>query len=132
MTNRTFEEALQKKNDGGNKVDEIASSFIPYSSSQPKHRKRKKRHLAWEQAELASGGLYARYLDEIAQRYPQLTPMELRVAALVKAMLPSWRIGEILCISEKAVENYRVKIRKKTGCCSRLDSHLTNIVSSQK
>ena len=94
----------------------------------PKLRNRKKRHLAWEQAELASGGLYARNLDEVARRFPQLTPMELRVCALVKALLPSWRIGEILSISEKAVENYRVKIRRKTGCdCTRLDAHLAKI-----
>jgi DNA-binding CsgD family transcriptional regulator len=91
-------------------------SFISHLSSFEKRRSRAKRHIAWEQAELASGGLYARYLNDIAHHYPQLTAMELRVAALVKALLPSWKIGEMLGIQEKVVENYRVKIRRKTGC----------------
>ena len=81
-----------------------------------KRHSRRKRHLAWEQAELASGGLYARYLDEIAHRCPTLTPMELRVGALVKALLPSWKIGEFLGITEKTVENHRRNIRVKIGC----------------
>src|SRR3989442_460296 len=79
-----------------------------------KLRTRRKRHLAWEQAELASGGLYPRYLDEIAHRYPELSLMERRVAALVRAMLPSWKIAEMLVIAEKTVENHRIKIRRKT------------------
>ncbi len=78
-----------------------------------KHRIRRKRHLAWEQAELASGGLYARNFDEIVRRYPTLSMMECRVCALVKAMLPSWKIAEILGICEDTVENHRVNARRK-------------------
>jgi DNA-binding CsgD family transcriptional regulator len=92
-------------------------SFHPHDSSFiPKVRHpHRKRHLAWEQAELASGGFYAHNLDEIAHRYPTLTPMELRVSALVKAMLPSWKIAEMLCIKEESVERYRCRIRRKLG-----------------
>ncbi len=86
------------------------SSFLP--KARPLHRKR---HLAWEQTELANGGFYAHNLDEIAHRYPTLTPMELRVSALVKAMLPSWKIAEMLCIKEESVERYRCRIRRKLG-----------------
>jgi FixJ family two-component response regulator len=112
-----------------------AASIMPFginyshvSNTLAKRRSRKKRHLAWEQAELISNGLYARYLADISVHYPTLTPMELRVCALVKAMLPSWEIGQLLGISEKAVENYRVKARKKIGICGeRLSSHLVAI-----
>jgi DNA-binding CsgD family transcriptional regulator len=91
-------------------------------------RQRRKKHLAWEQADLASGGYYSRNLEAIARTYPALTLMELRVSALVKAMLPSWRIAELFCITEKAVENYRVKIRRKTNCPdTRLNAHLQKI-----
>ncbi len=90
----------------------ITSSIHP-SSSLKKHRSRRKRHLAWEQAELASGGFYAHNLDEIAHRYPTLTPMELRVCALVKSMLPSWKIAELLGICEDTVENHRENARRK-------------------
>jgi DNA-binding CsgD family transcriptional regulator len=41
--------------------------------------------------------------------------MELRVAALVKGMLPSWKIAEMLGICEETVENHRVNIRHKLG-----------------
>ena len=93
-----------------------------------KYRDRKKRHIAWEQAELQSNGLYARNLADIAIHFPQLTETERRVAALVKAMLPSWKIAQILVISEKAVENYRVRIRRKIGCSTpRLETHLSTI-----
>jgi DNA-binding CsgD family transcriptional regulator len=93
-----------------------ASQITRESSPFPKKRQsHRKRHLAWEQAELASGGFYAHNLDEIAHRYPTLTPMELRVCALVKSMLPSWKIAEILCIKEESVERYRCRIRRKLG-----------------
>jgi len=91
-------------------------------------RQRRKKHIAWEQADLASGGYYSRNLEAIARIYHTLTPMELRISALVKAMLPSWMIAEKLCITEKAVENYRVKIRRKTNCPdTRLNAHLQKI-----
>jgi DNA-binding CsgD family transcriptional regulator len=61
----------------------------------------------------ASGGEYARSVEALAQKFPTLTTMELRVCALVKDRLPSWRIAEILGISEKTVENHRVSARRK-------------------
>ena len=81
-----------------------------------KRHSRKKRHIAWEQAELASGGFYAKNLSEISAKYPKLTPMQCRVCALVKAMLPSWKIAEILGITEKTVENHRYKAHRAIGC----------------
>ena len=97
---------------------------------EPAHSRthRRKIHSAWEEADRASGGIFAQELDLIARRFPALSPMELRVSVLVKLMLPSWRIAEMLRISEKAVENYRVKIRRKIGCVGeRLTSMLTKI-----
>ncbi|MFI5202634.1 MAG: LuxR C-terminal-related transcriptional regulator [Candidatus Kapaibacterium sp.] len=85
-----------------------SASFDAHSS-----RHRRKRHLAWEQAELASGGVYSRNLEAIERCYPALTPMELRVCALVKAMLPSWKIAELLGVCEETVENHRVNARRK-------------------
>jgi hypothetical protein len=93
-------------------IPQIAGVSSPFPKKRQIHRKR---HLAWEQAELASGGFYSHNLDEIAHRFPSLTPMELRVSALVKSMLPSWKIAEILCIKEESVERYRCRIRRKLG-----------------
>jgi DNA-binding CsgD family transcriptional regulator len=94
----------------------------------PQHpRKHLNHHLAFEQADLASGGVYGRYVEQISELSPSLTPMELRVAAMVRALLPSWRIAELLGISEDTVENHRVKIRRKLGVSgSSLSDFLTH------
>ncbi len=91
-------------------------------------RSRRKNYFGWDEASRASGGMYSQFLSQLATKFPQLSLTELRVCSLVKAMLPSWRIAEILNISEKAVENYRVKIRRKIGCAGeRLTNMLTKI-----
>ncbi|HZK75821.1 MAG TPA: LuxR C-terminal-related transcriptional regulator [Candidatus Kapabacteria bacterium] len=78
-------------------------------------RRRLKRHLSWEHAELSSNGLYTRNLEQIALHYPMLSPTEQRVCALVTARLPNWRAGELLGICEKTVENHLRNSRKKIG-----------------
>jgi DNA-binding CsgD family transcriptional regulator len=65
---------------------------------------------------LASDGLRARSLEVLAIRYPMLTPMQLRVCVFVKETEPSWRIGEILGISEKTVEHHRSDALVAIGC----------------
>ncbi len=74
---------------------------------------RKKRHLAWEDAERELDGLYGRYFNACRKAFPSLSPMECRVCALAKARLPNWRVAEILKISERTVENHFRSVRKK-------------------
>jgi DNA-binding NarL/FixJ family response regulator len=78
-------------------------------------RSRRKRHLAWEEADSQSNGLYGHYLREIAQRFPTLTLMELKTCALIKGLKGSWEISDILGVSEHTIENHRVNIRRKIG-----------------
>ncbi len=78
-------------------------------------RQRKGRHFAWEEAGLSINGIYARNLEACREQYPDLSPMEHRVCALAKAMMPNWKIGEILGISERTVENHLRATRKKLG-----------------
>ena len=107
---------------------EHATLALPMLVAPRRAPRRRKRHLAWEEADHATGGIYMRNVETIARKFPTLTPMELRVAAMVKAMLPSWRIAELLAIDERTVDNYRVKIRRKTGCCHEgLSTRLTRI-----
>jgi DNA-binding CsgD family transcriptional regulator len=80
-----------------------------------RHANSRKVHLAWEQAELMSHGIYGDFMQRIAARYPELSPTELRIAALVKAQMQSWRIAELLGICEDTVENHRIHIRRKIG-----------------
>jgi DNA-binding CsgD family transcriptional regulator len=91
----------------------LALAPIPHAK---KSRNRRKAHLAWEQADRDSGGLRARNLEALAQKFPKLTPMELRVCVLVKEGAPSWRIGELLCITEKTVEHHRSNAHATIGC----------------
>ena len=90
-----------------------AGSTLPHREA-PRRRQRK-RNIAWEQAELASDGLYARNLKDIEAQFPVLSPMQLRVCALVKAMLPNWKIADILGITEKTLENHLRAARKRLG-----------------
>ncbi len=76
---------------------------------------RAKPHQAFMIADSAAGGKYSVYLGEIAKVYPTLTPMELRIAALVRAGYKSWEIGNMLGITEHTVENHRTHIRQKIG-----------------
>jgi DNA-binding CsgD family transcriptional regulator len=84
-----------------------------------KHIHQPKPYLTWEQAELQSGGLYARNMEVLTKKFPDLTPMELRVCALVKAMLSSREIASILSIDERTVENHRTNARRKMKIRSR-------------
>ena len=101
-----------------------------HSTLQPvKKRHRRKAHLGWEQADRDSNGLYARSVETLTQKFRKLTPMELRVCAMVKEAIPSWLIAEKFGITEKAIENYRVRARKKMNIHSRkrLTYYLTKI-----
>ena len=80
-----------------------------------KQRRRKKLHLAWEEADRQSDGQYSNYLQEVARHFPCLTSMELKTCALIKAMKASWEIAEMLGVSERTIENHRVNIRRKIG-----------------
>lgn len=56
--------------------------------------------------------MYSLRLSKIAARCPKLTPTQLRVAALVSALLPSYEIARILFTTERTVEKVRTRIRK--------------------
>jgi DNA-binding CsgD family transcriptional regulator len=83
-----------------------------YNSPHSHRRSRAKDHLLWLDIEQSSEA-YSRNFIEIARHYPTLSRQELRISALVKAELPSWKIGEMLYISEHAVEKHRSGIRQK-------------------
>lgn len=83
--------------------------------AKPERSSRAKHHLAWEQIEVQSNGYYSRLLHELAEKFPTLTPTELRISALVKGSLHNWEIAERLNICEDTVENHRVNIRRKLG-----------------
>lgn len=80
-----------------------------------KRRSRAKRCLAWEEYEIVTNGIYAVRLKSIAEKFPMLTPQQLRVAALTSGLKPSFEIARILGTTEHAVEKIRSRIRHKLG-----------------
>ena len=54
----------------------------------------------------------------LSQRYPNLTPGELKVCALLKVNLSNKEIANLLSVSIRNVESHRYWIRKKMGLSS--------------
>jgi DNA-binding CsgD family transcriptional regulator len=57
----------------------------------------------------------------LEEKYPMLTKMEVRICSLVKVRLTTLDISQLLCLSERTVENHRMNIRKKIGLGQRKD-----------
>lgn len=49
----------------------------------------------------------------LAQRFPDLSPTERKVSALIRSGLSSKEIANLLHIDYRSVEQYRFRIRKK-------------------
>ena len=67
----------------------------------------------WEVFENQLNQVHADFLKKLSSRYPSLTPMELKTAALMKLNLTSKAIASLFCISVRTVENHRLNIRRK-------------------
>ncbi len=93
-------------------IEHSSSSTAPATGPE---KTRAKKHQAWEQVDRESGGLYATQLLDLKMQFPMLTPSELRVCTLVRAMLPTREIARRLHIDERTVENHRIRVRRKLG-----------------
>ena len=76
---------------------------------------RAKRYVVWERIETESEGRHSINLCILIKRFPKLTPMELRIATLIKGGMSTSEILIELSLCEKTVENHRYNIRKKLG-----------------
>ncbi len=96
-------------------------------------RCRAKTCLAWQRYDVETKGVYAPRLAKIAAACPDMTPTQLRIAALITGLLPSHEIARILCTTEHAVEKVRMRIRKRltlTGHAS-LGASLISLVEKK-
>lgn len=66
---------------------------------------------------------------ELAARFPNLTPLEIRIRILCKHEYTSMQIAVALGVSDKTIDNHRTKIRKKLSLdrSTRLDSFLLSL-----
>jgi tetratricopeptide (TPR) repeat protein len=67
----------------------------------------------WKQFEKQLETLNPEVIANLAKRFPQLSPTELKVCALIKIGLGSKDMANLLCVSLRSIEAYRLQIRKK-------------------
>ncbi len=67
----------------------------------------------WETFEHQFNQVHRDFLKQLSSSYPALTPTELKIAVLIKLDLPTKSIANLLCLSQRTVENHRQAIRRK-------------------
>lgn len=60
-------------------------------------------------------GVHREFIARIQEQYPGLTPMEVKIATLLRMNLTSPNIASLLFISPRTVELHRARIRRKMG-----------------
>ncbi len=71
--------------------------------------------LNWEEYDKNFSAVHPKFKQNLMEKCPTLTPMELKVCALLRLELTSKEIAGLLNISERSVENHRYRSRKKIG-----------------
>lgn len=61
------------------------------------------------------------FLQTLSERYPDLTPAELRVCSLLKINLSTKEIAQVLSLTYKTIESHRYHIRKKLELSSNIN-----------
>lgn len=76
--------------------------------------------------------VHAEFMEKLNNKFPDMSPMEIKICALLKMRLTSSNISTILFLSRRTVEFHRLNIRKKMGLSKNDDLHivLNNIVST--
>lgn len=71
------------------------------------------KNAAWKTFEKQFNLLHHGFLQTLASRFPKLTPTECKICALMKINLSTKEISNLLFISTRSVESYRLQVRKK-------------------
>ncbi len=67
----------------------------------------------WQEFEKDFKEAHPEFLQTLSEKYPDLTKMEQRIAAMIRMDLKSADIAKLFCITERAVEFHRLNLRKK-------------------
>jgi len=82
----------------------------------------------WETFEDQFKKVHSEFLQKLAGKFPDVTPTELKICALMKLNLSSKEIANLFCLSIRTVENHRQRIRKKLGLTN--EDNLVSYLSS--
>lgn len=69
----------------------------------------------WAVFEEGFSRLQGDFMARLSERFPSLSPTEIRICALLKINLASKDIANLLCVTGRCVETHRYNIRKKLG-----------------
>ncbi len=69
----------------------------------------------WAKFEAQFNEVHPEFRAKLSQKYPELTQMEQRIAAMVRIDLNSATIARLFCVTERAIEFHRLNLRKKLG-----------------
>ncbi|MBL7975991.1 MAG: tetratricopeptide repeat protein [Candidatus Kapabacteria bacterium] len=84
-------------------------------------------HSSWTVFEQQFNTIHQTFMQRLSEKYPTLSPTELRLCALLKINLRTKEIANVLCLSAKSIEIYRFRLRKKLGL--QQDVNLTSFLS---
>ncbi|MDP4219083.1 MAG: LuxR family transcriptional regulator [Bacteroidota bacterium] len=87
------------------------------------------KQIDWTKFEVQFSQVHPEFRTKLANKYPDLTDMEQRIAAMVRMDLKSSDIARLFCITERAVEFHRLNLRKKLNLKSgeTLPKFLSNV-----
>ncbi len=67
----------------------------------------------WDEYDRNFSVVHPQFKHTILERYPDLTPTEMKVCTLLRMELSSKEIAHLLTVDERSIENYRYRLRKK-------------------
>lgn len=68
---------------------------------------------AWGEFEEGFSRQYAGFLEHLAQHYPSLSPIEVKICMLIRVGLSNREVADTLHLADNTVRTYRTRIRKK-------------------
>jgi DNA-binding CsgD family transcriptional regulator len=86
-------------------------------------------NMLWQDFEIAFKNLHDRFYSELLERCPDLTPTEIKTAALLKLNLTTKEIASITFKSESSIKSIRFRLRKKLSIegCENLTTFLMKL-----
>ena len=73
----------------------------------------------WAKFDMQFKAAHPEFTKKLIERYPTLSPQELRICSLLRMNLTSDAIAQLLCLSERTIESHRLRIRRKMTLTTR-------------
>ncbi|MFQ3597973.1 MAG: LuxR family transcriptional regulator [Chloroherpetonaceae bacterium] len=70
---------------------------------------------SWRLFEQQFESVHQNFIQTLTQRFPELTKTELRLCVLLKIQLSTKEIAQLLFLSPRSIETYRLHLRRKLG-----------------